>query len=198
VNKLSFISGSKLRPVRWNVIVGLSALVAFVSVSGCSQSENSTSNPKIPSVGVSNPVTFVGAPGERDCEALQATEPSSSYKSSAPMRSDTGDAVTISGVVLAYPTCQSVSGATVEFWYAAEDGSYKDDLRRGRLITDKQGGFKFSVEMPGGYSDGNGQPVPSHVHIWVSGIGILARGMTVMTEENVVKTVATVVMPTGV
>jgi len=199
VNMSSYGEEDRALPLRWKLaILALSAIVASATLVGCGKSELSTKRANSPETGLSLPVTFIGEPGEKRCEALQASEPSSSYKAFAPMRSDTGDDVTISGVVMAYPTCQLVSGATVEFWYADKDGLYKDNLRRGRLITDIQGAFNFSVEMPGSYTDGNGEPVPSHVHIWVSGVGIQARGMTIMTNEPVVETEATVVMPTGV
>ena len=191
--------GYRVKPIQQRLAVfGLSMLVLITTMTGCTQSEKNDIDQNSASKELALPVSFVGTPGENKCEALQETEPSSSYRALAPMRSDTGDAVEISGNVLVYPTCQYVSGAIVEFWYAAKDGSYKDELRRGRLTTDAQGGFNFSVEMPGSYKGENGQPVPAHVHIWVSGIGILARGMAIMIKGSEMKTIATVVMPTGV
>ena len=181
-------------------LVALAVAVALVGVTlaGCSRGGSTSEMGSGSVVEQPVPVTFVGTPGERSCAPLQETQPSSSYVALAPLRSDTGDDVTISGVVLAAPTCQAVAGATVEFWYAGADGSYNDDLRRGRMATDEQGRFSFTVEMPGSYTDDNGQLVPSHVHMWISGIGVQARGMSVMTDRPTISTVATVVMPDGV
>jgi len=180
------------------VVSAVTVALVGMTLAGCSR-DGSTNEMRSGSVVEQPvPVTFVGTPGERDCEPLQETQPSSSYVGLAPLRSDTGDDVTISGVVLAAPTCQAVAGATVEFWYAGAEGSYNDDLRRGRMVTDEQGRFSFTVELPGSYTDDKSQLVPSHVHMWISGIGVQARGMSVMTDKPTIETVATVVIPDGV
>lgn len=180
------------------VALAIATTLVGMALTGCSRGESTREMDTGPVVEQPVPVTFVGTPGERSCDPSQEAQPSSSYVALAPLRSDTGDDVTISGVVLAAPTCQAVAGATVEFWYAGADGSYNDALRRGRMITDEQGRLMFTVEMPGSYTDNNGQLVPSHVHMWVSGIGVQARGLSVMTDKAAIETVATVVMPDGV
>lgn len=187
------------RKIKYSLVVHLKVVAAGLMMSvlvGCSGGD--VEQVPAQSFTPSTQVQFVGEPYQRSCEPLQEDQPSSSYVAGAPLRPNSGDDVVISGEVLVHPTCQLVAGAVVEYWYAGPDGKYDDNQRRGRVITDSQGRFTFSVAEPGSYTDANGNMVREHIHLWVSGLGVLARGTAVQTNQQVVNVTATVATPTGV
>jgi catechol 1,2-dioxygenase len=78
-----------------------------------------------------------------------------------------GDALTVTGRVLA-PDCQSpLTGALLELWQADAEGRYyeEDTYRlRGQLLTDDKGTFTFNTIVPGRYRLG-GSYRPAHIHL---------------------------------
>ena len=103
------------------------------------------------------------------------------YREGAPARSDmrrkdsTTFPMALSGLVRAEDG-KALPGVTLDLWQADSGGHYDNDSRefryRGKIVTDKDGRFRFDTNVPGQYSLGGGQKRPKHVHVKLSGAGL--------------------------
>lgn len=86
-----------------------------------------------------------------------------------PPRWDTDDGFALTGIVRDATTCLPIPQAEITFWMANESGEY-DGVGEGRLLTNRQGGYRIEGARPVGY-DG----VVPHIHIAVDapGYGLL-------------------------
>ena len=87
------------------------------------------------------------------------------YVADAPVRSKTGDGLTVQGAVRSTRECTALPAATLEWWSASARGEY-DEAHRATQVTDRAGGFRYVTDMPGKYP---GRPV--HLHVKVSAPG---------------------------
>ena len=97
------------------------------------------------------------------------------YLSTAPFRSNvrppsvTGTLLTVNGKVVANDCKTPLAGVIVDFWQANEHGVYVNEWYRGRVITNKNGEYRFQTVLPQGYGEGTAYR-PPHIHfkIWDS------------------------------
>jgi protocatechuate 3,4-dioxygenase beta subunit len=82
----------------------------------------------------------------------------------SPVRSSVGVGFILQGTVVS-EDCSPVSGATVLFWLANEQGEY-DEAHRGTIVTDENGRYKFESNFPGEYA---GASPHIHVFVWAKG-----------------------------
>jgi protocatechuate 3,4-dioxygenase beta subunit len=87
------------------------------------------------------------------------------YTPNAPVRSRTGDGLTVHGAVRSTRDCAALPGATLEWWSADGKGEYQDRLRATQA-TDAQGNFRYVTESPGRYPGR-----PPHLHVKISAPG---------------------------
>lgn len=103
-----------------------------------------------------------------------------------------GEEISVNGQVLAQDG-KVIVGATIAVWVADPSGRYdnqrddgstkpialKDHLYRGRIVSDKTGGYGFQILRPGNYFDGGWNLWrPSHIHIIVE-----AKGYETLTTQ---------------
>jgi protocatechuate 3,4-dioxygenase beta subunit len=108
------------------------------------------------------------APSAAQAPACRATAPDMLgpfYVPNAPERSKTGDGLTVEGAVRSARDCRPVPGAKLEWWSADGRGQY-DDAHRATQVTDREGRFRYTTDMPGRYPGR-----PPHLHVKVSGPG---------------------------
>lgn len=128
-----------------------------------------------------------GAPRAVAAAACRPTETNSLgpyYRERAPFRavlagpSEPGEALTVTGRVLAADGCTPLRDAVVDAWHANARGEYynvagaiddqPEEYRlRGRVKTNDQGEYRFETIMPGKYSMGSSMR-PRHVHFIAS------------------------------
>jgi len=87
------------------------------------------------------------------------------YTPNAPERSKTGDGLTVQGMVRSTRACTAVPGAKLEWWSADGRGRY-DDAHRATQVSDREGRFRYTTDMPGRYPGR-----PPHLHVKVSAPG---------------------------
>lgn len=87
------------------------------------------------------------------------------YKPNTPIRSKVGEGYVLSGAVKSAKDCYIVSGAKIEFWLAATDGSYDDD-HRATVLADESGSYRFESNAPPKYNFR-----PQHIHVRVTAEG---------------------------
>lgn len=103
-----------------------------------------------------------------------------------------GEEISISGQVVARDG-KPIADATVSVWVADPSGRYdnqnddgspkpialKDHKYRGRIISDKAGGYAFNILRPGNYfDDGYNLWRPAHIHVVVE-----AKGYRTLTTQ---------------
>lgn len=87
------------------------------------------------------------------------------YEPDAPMRTQTGQGLKVSGRVQSANHCKPLQGARIEWWSANPSGSYTD-THRATIMTDKDGVYGYETVFPSGYSSR-----PPHLHVKVSASG---------------------------
>lgn len=103
-----------------------------------------------------------------------------------------GEEISIDGQVVSEDGT-AIADATISVWVADPQGRYdnqrddgstkpiavKDHVYRGRIISDKSGGFAFSILRPGNYFDGGWNLWrPAHIHVRVE-----AKGYKTLTSQ---------------
>ena len=110
----------------------------------------------------------MGSPPAMAAASCPATRPDSLgpfYVAGAPERNQTGEGLTIAGVVRSTRGCKPLPGARLEWWAANARGEY-DDAHRATQSADGEGRFRYVTDMPGKYP---GRPV--HVHVKLTAPG---------------------------
>ena len=100
------------------------------------------------------------------------------YVAGAPVRSTTGDGLTVEGIVRSTRECKTLAGATLEWWSADVRGSY-DDAHRATQVANGEGRFRYVTDMPGKYP---GRPV--HLHVKVTALGHRALVTQIYPKPN--------------
>jgi len=108
-----------------------------------------------------------GTPGAggRACRPTPSDSEGPFYIPGAPLTTETGSGLTVSGQVLGAPDCRPVPGARVEWWQTNRGGRY-DDGHRGSQVSDSDGNYRFDTDFPGLYPGR-----PAHIHFKVSAPG---------------------------
>lgn len=135
---------------------------------------------------------LVGEPVIPTCTSSGTTEIPDSYRPVDVRTSSTGDEVTVAGVVIVTGSCRALAGAKIEFWYAADDGTYPETENRGWFRSDGEGRFELRLARPGAYED-----APPHVHLLVNADGYTYRVFTVETRTERVEVVVVLESPTA-
>jgi protocatechuate 3,4-dioxygenase beta subunit len=112
-------------------------------------------------VGVGLAVTAAASPDQTRCRPTvsNGAGPFSTSGIATPRRSKIGTGHVLQGRVLAAPDCGPVRRASVYFWQAGPNGY--GPRGRARILTDRQGRFRFEGPVPANYGRG------SHIHIAV-------------------------------
>jgi len=93
-----------------------------------------------------------------------------------------GERIELAGRVFNEPDCEPVAGAVLDIWQANAEGHYYgletaaapvDYLLRGRVRTDAEGRFRVRTVRPGAYRTGPRSWRPAHIHVKVSGPGLI-------------------------
>jgi 1,4-dihydroxy-2-naphthoate octaprenyltransferase len=113
------------------------------------------------SLGMFGGFAAAAPPSAARCPLTQGDGGDPFYKPNAPVRSHVGTGFVLSGIVRSGIDCAVIQGARVEFWLRRPDGQY-DDARRGTVITDGAGRYRFESNFPGG---GFFRP---HIHVRVA------------------------------
>ena len=112
------------------------------------------------------------------CPPTRADSLGPFYVAGAPERSQTGEGLTIDGVVRSTRECRPLAGAKLEWWAANPRGDY-DDAHRAVQAADREGRFRYLTDMPGKYP---GRPV--HVHVRVTAPGHQALVTQIYPKPN--------------
>jgi protocatechuate 3,4-dioxygenase beta subunit len=112
-------------------------------------------------VGAAFAVSAVATPDQARCKPTlgDGAGPFQSNAIATPLRSKIGTGHVLLGRVLAAPDCGPVRRAVVYLWQAGPNGY--GPRGRGRVLTDRQGRFRFEGPVPANYGR---QP---HIHIAV-------------------------------
>lgn len=109
-----------------------------------------------------------------------------------------GEEISIGGQVVAQDG-KPIADATVSVWVADPSGRYdnqnddgspkpialKDHKYRGRIVSDKSGGYAFSILRPGNYfDDGYNLWRPAHIHILVEAKGYASLTTQLYFEDD--------------
>jgi protocatechuate 3,4-dioxygenase beta subunit len=106
-------------------------------------------------------VTATATPEQSRCQPTfnDAAGPFQANAIATPLRSRIGAGHVLVGRVLAAPDCGPVRRASVYFWQAGPNGY--GPRGRARVLTDRQGRFRFEGPVPANYGRG------PHIHIAV-------------------------------
>lgn len=112
-----------------------------------------------------HPGVLVAQTSSSQCAATQPDIEGPFYKPNAPVRTQTGRGLEVSGRVRSVLDCRPLKGARIEWWSADAAGDYKDE-HRATVVTDKDGRYRYETVSPSGYSFR-----PPHLHVKVSAVG---------------------------
>ena len=111
------------------------------------------------------PRVLVAQTSSSGCPVTQADIEGPFYKANAPVRTQTGRGLQVSGSVRSVKNCEPLQGARIEWWSADGEGDYKDE-HRATVVTGKEGSYRYETVSPSGYSFR-----PPHLHVKVSASG---------------------------
>jgi len=100
-----------------------------------------------------------------DCAPTRTDIEGPFYEPNAPMRTQTGQGLKVSGRVQSTRDCKPLPGARIEWWSADRAGDYKD-AHRATVLTGNDGTYRYETVFPSGYSFR-----PPHLHVKVSASG---------------------------
>jgi protocatechuate 3,4-dioxygenase beta subunit len=114
----------------------------------------------VTAAGVAFAVTAAATPGQSRCQPTigDGAGPFQANAIATPLRSKIGTGHVLLGRVLS-PSCAPVRRAVVYFWQAGPNGY--GPRGRARILTDRQGRFRFEGPVPANYGRG------PHIHIAV-------------------------------
>jgi protocatechuate 3,4-dioxygenase beta subunit len=113
---------------------------------------------------------------DKDCIPAFADGGGPYYKPDSPFRekispqNSAGKVLIVEGKVYKNGCGETLPNAILDIWQADETGFYQDEWFRGKVITDKDGTYRFETIIPKGYGEGTGYR-PPHIHFKVFLVG---------------------------